>query len=78
MRSLSVPTDPVQIVTDVFALIDKDGSGSITAEEFSTQMKSLPVEVSEHDIEALVREVDHSGDGEIDLHEFAAVLKKYV
>jgi Ca2+-binding EF-hand superfamily protein len=78
MRSLSVPTDPVQIVTDVFALIDKDGSGSITAQEFSTQMKSLPVEISEHDIEALVREVDHSGDGEIDLHEFAAVLKKYV
>lgn len=78
MRSLSVPTDPEQIISDVFSLIDKDGSGSITAEEFSQQMKSLPVEVSEHDIEALVREVDHSGDGEIDLHEFAAVLKKYV
>ena len=78
MRSLSVPTDPEQIVSDVFSLIDKDGSGSITAEEFSQQMKSLPVEVSEHDIEALVREVDHSGDGESDLHEFAAVLKKYV
>jgi Ca2+-binding EF-hand superfamily protein len=77
MRQLSAPTDPVQVVTDVFSLIDKDGSGSITAEEFSAQMKKLPVEVSEQDIDALVREVDHSGDGEIDLHEFAAVIKKY-
>lgn len=77
MRQLSAPTDPVQVVTDVFSLIDKDGSGSITAEEFSAQMKKLPVEVSEQDIDALVREVDHSVDGEIDLHEFAAVIKNY-
>jgi Ca2+-binding EF-hand superfamily protein len=78
MRQMAVPSDPQQIVEDVFSLIDKDGSGSITAQEFSDQMKALPCEISEQDIESLVREVDHSGDGEIDLHEFAAVLKKYV
>merc|ERR1711871_348839 len=77
MRRMATPADPETIVQDVFSLIDKDGSGSITADEFSEQLKALPVEISEEDIEALVREVDASGDGEIDLHEFSAVLEKY-
>merc|ERR1711871_1313976 len=77
MRSMSQPTDPNKVVEDVFSLIDKDGSGSITAEEFSAQLKALPVDIGEHEIEALVRECDASGDGEIDLHEFADVLAKY-
>lgn len=77
MRSISQPVDPSKVVEDVFSLIDKDGSGSITADEFSTQLRALPVEISDQDIEALVRECDASGDGEIDLHEFSAVLEKY-
>eukprot|EP00937_MAST-01D_sp_MAST-1D-sp2_P005902 g5902.t1 len=77
MRRMAAPADPETIVQDVFSLIDKDGSGSITADEFSEQLKALPVDISEDDIEALVREVDASGDGEIDLHEFSDVLAKY-
>ena len=77
MRGMTQPSDPATIVQDVFSLIDKDGSGSITAEEFATQLRALPVEISDQDIEALVRECDESGDGEIDLHEFSDVLAKY-
>jgi len=77
MKARSEPADTHQIVTDVFEMIDKDGSGSITVEEFQQVLMALPVAISEQDIDIIVVEIDSGGDGEISLHEFAAVLEKY-
>jgi len=77
MRSRSEEVDTHQLVHDVFEMIDKDGSGSITVEEFQSVLMRLPVQISEADIDVIVREIDAGGDGEISLHEFAAVLEKY-
>lgn len=77
MRSRSESVDTKQLVHDVFEMIDKDGSGSITVEEFQSVLMRLPVAISEADIDVIVREIDSGGDGEISLHEFADVLEKY-
>jgi calmodulin len=78
MKSRKAKINPEQVVAQVFAMIDSDGSGCITAEEFSDTLRKLPTEISEEDINALVREIDSGGDGEISLHEFAHVLNKYI
>jgi len=77
MQSRSTEVDTHQLVHDVFEMIDKDGSGSITVEEFQSVLMKLPVQISEADIDVIVREIDSGGDGEISLHEFADVLEKF-
>lgn len=77
MKGRSQDVDTHQLVHDVFEMIDKDGSGSITVEEFQDVLMRLPVQISEADIDVLVREIDSGGDGEISLHEFGDVLDKY-
>merc|ERR1719326_2610611 len=78
MKSRKKGINPEEVVKQVFAMIDTDGSGCITAEEFSETLRKLPTDISEEDINALVREIDSGGDGEISLHEFAHVLNKYI
>jgi Ca2+-binding EF-hand superfamily protein len=77
MRARTAPVDTHKVVSDVFSMLDKDGSNTITSTEFADILHSLPVKISDPDIEALITEMDSGGDGEIDLHEFAAVLEKY-
>jgi Ca2+-binding EF-hand superfamily protein len=78
MAARNTKEDPHQVVEDVFEMIDSDGSKSLTTEEFSKVLLGLPaLKISENDVNQLVREIDHGGDGEIDVHEFAAVLEKY-
>jgi len=69
--------DTSQIVADIFAIIDVDGNGTITVDEFSTVLLALPIDISKDDIEGLVQEMDVSGEGIISLQEFAAVLDEH-
>jgi Ca2+-binding EF-hand superfamily protein len=77
MRSRNEEVDTHQLVHDVFEMIDKDGSGTITVEEFQSVLTALPTQISEADIDVIVREIDVDGGGDISLHEFAEVLEKY-
>jgi calcium-dependent protein kinase len=59
-----------------FRMFDKDGSGSISAEEIRgflgnnfTDQKAL---------DAIIKEVDGNGDGEISLNEFKEMMLKYL
>eukprot|EP00192_Tetraselmis_astigmatica_P006752 CAMPEP_0117666762 /NCGR_PEP_ID=MMETSP0804-20121206/10562_1 /TAXON_ID=1074897 /ORGANISM="Tetraselmis astigmatica, Strain CCMP880" /LENGTH=701 /DNA_ID=CAMNT_0005474355 /DNA_START=320 /DNA_END=2425 /DNA_ORIENTATION=- len=53
-----------------FRSIDADGNGVITIEELQ---RLLPT--PREDLEVMVREVDHNGDGQVDFSEFKMVLK---
>merc|ERR1711967_151392 len=77
MKGRSQDVDTHQLVHDVFEMIDKDGSGTITVEEFQSVLTALPTQISEADIDVIVREIDVDGGGDISLHEFAEVLEKY-
>jgi len=77
MRGRGEEMDSAQIVEGVFALIDNDGSGNISASEFTSVLRNLEVPISQQEIDELIKEIDSSGDGQINQHEFAEVLNKY-
>lgn len=55
---------------DLFKVYDCNGDGKIFREEFGVVMWLLGQDVSDMDLELLIKEVDVSGDGYIDLYEF--------
>ncbi|NEO35278.1 MAG: arginase [Moorea sp. SIOASIH] len=54
----------------VFELIDVDGSGKLSIEEFTQIIRCFNTTVTDSEIAALVRKADLNGDGEIDFEEF--------
>lgn len=55
-----------------FAKFDVDGSGTINKGELAQGLKESGI--TEAEIEAIVAEADHDGDGEIDYEEFCAMM----
>ena len=53
---------------------DTDGTGKILVEDMKYVMKNLPVSVTDEEVEAMIKEVDGDGDGEIDLEEFKKMI----
>eukprot|EP00611_Tribonema_gayanum_P008451 TRINITY_DN179_c0_g1_i1.p1 TRINITY_DN179_c0_g1~~TRINITY_DN179_c0_g1_i1.p1 ORF type:complete len:152 (-),score=63.97 TRINITY_DN179_c0_g1_i1:386-841(-) len=74
MRRCELSTDFELEIKGAFEFFDKDGSGDITPEELASIMRGLGANLSDQEIELLVREADANGDGAIDLHEFTAFL----
>lgn len=56
----------------IFHLIDVDGSGHLSSEEFTQIVRCLNPNGNDAKIEALVRQADLDGDGQIDFEEFIA------
>ncbi|KAK7241694.1 hypothetical protein SO694_00070192 [Aureococcus anophagefferens] len=58
-----------------FASFDKDGSGSISVEELrEVLVENLGQQVSDDELDRLVKLADANGDGEIDFDEFKALM----
>jgi uncharacterized protein YneF (UPF0154 family) len=49
-----------------FAVFDRDGSGTISAEELRNVMKSIGENLSQKEIDEMIKEADANGDGNID------------
>lgn len=49
-----------------FAVFDRDGSGTISAEELRSVMKSIGENLSDAEIDEMIKEADGNGDGNID------------
>lgn len=49
-----------------FAVFDRDGSGTISAEELRNVMKSIGENLSDAEIDEMIKEADANGDGNID------------
>ena len=56
----------------IFKLIDIDGSGHLSFEEFTQIVRCLNATASDDEIAALVKQADTSGDSQIDFEEFIA------
>jgi len=63
-----------------FNKIDTDGSGTIEIEELRNTVRNLHAEMSDEDLERILRDVDIAGTGIIHYHEFIAAtfpVEKY-
>ncbi|KAI4739537.1 putative calmodulin [Aureobasidium sp. EXF-12298] len=57
-----------------FAVFDRDGSGTISAEELRNVMKSIGENLSDSEIDEMIKEADANGDGNIDYDEFVKIM----
>ena len=56
-----------------FDVFDKDGNGTISSDELRHLMKSIGEDLTDADIDEMIKEADKDGDGNIDC-EFASRL----
>lgn len=61
-------------IKEAFNVFDKDGSGKISSDELRHIMKSLGEDLTDEEIQQMIREADTNGDGEIDYEEFVRML----
>ena len=60
------PTDEAQHMRQAFAVMDKDGSGKVSAAELRQAMRSIGQKLTDEEIDEIIREIDMDGDGEVD------------
>ncbi|KAF0717517.1 Aste57867_2250 [Aphanomyces stellatus] len=66
-----------KLIKEVFRMIDTDGSGSITIDEFMAIFKILGQSLDYNDVRDLVFQMDRNNDGKIDLQEFEKMFEKH-
>ena len=59
-----------------FSVFDKDGSGTVSTSELGETMSALGQNPSAEELDAIIKEVDADGSGEIDFDEFCACMQK--
>ena len=62
--------NPEKELMDVFMVFDKDGSGTISAEELRSAMRVIGEKLTYDEIEDAIKLADTGGDGEVDYDEF--------
>ena len=55
--------------------MDIDHNGFITKSELREAMKTLGHNLSEEEVEAMIRDADKNGDNQVDFEEFKAIMK---
>ncbi|KAH9196351.1 hypothetical protein AeNC1_001672 [Aphanomyces euteiches] len=75
-QTTSFTPDELLLIEQQFKKFDKDGSGSITAEEMVVIMQAFGDTSTLETIKELIQEVDKDGNGEVNLDEFIHILQK--
>ncbi|KAF3177586.1 hypothetical protein EYR41_008762 [Orbilia oligospora] len=60
---------------DAFNVFDKDKTGTIDATELRLVMKALGENLTDEQIEEMIKEADKDGNGTIDFEEFKAIMQ---
>jgi calmodulin len=63
---------------EIFDLVDEDKGGSISKHELKKLMETLRLKPTEEELNAMMREVDTDGSGDIDFNEFVTVMSRRV
>ena len=70
MSTINLSQEMIEDLKEAFSLFDKDGSGSISADELYLVLKSQGANPTKEEVKKLVDSIDLDGNGEIDLYEF--------
>jgi len=65
------------MIKEAFKMFDEDGSGEIDAREFRKMIRSLGMNMSDHEINEMIQKIDKNKSGYIDLDEFTAVMMQH-
>ncbi|RAO69366.1 uncharacterized protein BHQ10_005378 [Talaromyces amestolkiae] len=68
-------TDEEAELRAAFEVFDRDGSGTISADGMRHVMKSIGEELTDAEIEEMIREADTDGNGSIDYQEFVHLMR---
>jgi calmodulin len=63
---------------EIFDLVDEDKGGSISKAELKKLMETLRLKPTEEELDAMMKEVDADGSGDIDFNEFVTVMSRRV
>ncbi len=68
--------DTEEELREAFKVFDKDGNGFISAAELRHVMTNLGEKLTDEEVDAMVREADTDGDGQVDYIEFAKMMAR--
>merc|ERR1712183_240382 len=68
--------DTSEELAEAFKIFDKDGSGFIDAKELKNVMEGLGEDLTDEEIDEMVKEADLNGDGKISYDEFVKMMVK--
>ena len=78
VQKLDVPEEKLAEYKEAFDMFDKDHSGGISIDEISKIMKNFGNPMSKAEIKEMIKDLDVSGDGELDFEEFVTLMEKQV
>ncbi|OQV24193.1 putative Calmodulin [Hypsibius exemplaris] len=76
-RSASRSSSSEEKIREVFRIFDKAGDGFISTEELRHLMTNLGERVTDEELEVMIGEADHDGDGQVDDEEFEDMMTSY-
>merc|ERR1711915_48616 len=71
-----LPPEKLQEFKDIFSFFDRDGGGSIGAEELEQVMKTFGWSPKDEELKEMVNVIDQDGDGDINFHEFVWLMTR--
>merc|ERR1719217_1275246 len=75
MASKLQDTDSVEEMREAFMVFDRDKSGSVTASELKHVMNNLGEQVTNEEVEEMIKEADADGDGELSFDDFLQFIR---
>ena len=76
-KELGFSEDDVGLYKSQFDACDEDGGGSISSTELKTVMRACGVQMTDAEVERLVKEFDTDGTGDLDFGEFLHMMHKF-
>ncbi|KAL3417991.1 calmodulin [Phlyctema vagabunda] len=79
VKMMTAPTKDVDFEAEMksaFKVFDHDGSGTISSQEIRRVMTSFGENLTEEELDSMLKEVDKNGDGSIDYEEFVHFITK--
>ncbi|KAJ3697503.1 hypothetical protein LUZ61_001208 [Rhynchospora tenuis] len=67
-------TDSEDELREAFKVFDKDNNGFISASELRTVLMNLGENISDAEVDEMIKEADANGDGQVDYAEFVKMM----